>query len=331
MIPECSQDSKFSQNFVTGGGWTAVSKFCQSKLGGPSLTFPLDNGPQTLLRPEDDLTIKINTSKLLYPSYERMLKTYHSTVIPAPHVCAGTHHGRHMSASPFTRASPPAYALETASQLSPLKAAAPSIERSPTLLLLGGGLTHDAANPFTSRVTSKASNAKKAGAKIRASKAEKANNVTIASGSSSPSNWARISSNARARNLEEPTDPSDSASTDTEDPAPAPAQPKPRKKWCGRSFASLALEALRSATAENHILTINQITAYVEKYRLTTDMTEPALRQTVRSAVMRNCKRIKKDGTRVNGLLLHVSDPGKRTGKYKLLPEGFAADAAVVE
>jgi hypothetical protein len=79
------------------------------------------------------------------------------------------------------------------------------------------------------------------------------------------------------------------------------------------------------------MLTINQITVYIEHYRLTTDMTLPALPQTIRAAVHRNCRRTKKNGTWVAGLWLHCPDPGKRIGPYKLLQAGFEADAVVVD
>lgn len=244
-----------------------------------------------------------------------MLKTHHSTVIPAPHAPAATNHRRQMSAPnslAFTHNSPPASGFETASQPSPLQAAALSIERSPTPLLLGGGLMRATATSFTSRVASKAS------------KATKASSTTTVSGSSSGSNWAKISAKARALNPDETTDPTDPDSASTDPDAPTPIR---REKWKGKSFASLALEALRSATAQNHMLTINQITAHVEEYRLTTDMELPALPQTIRAAVMRNCRRPKKP----DGLWVHVPDEGKRTGRYRLLPEGFAEDAVVVD
>lgn len=55
----------------------------------------------------------------------------------------------------------------------------------------------------------------------------------------------------------------------------------------------------------------------------------PALPQTIRAIVLRNCSRKKEDGTWEPGLWVHCPDPGKRTGPYKLLPAGFAADAEV--
>lgn len=79
------------------------------------------------------------------------------------------------------------------------------------------------------------------------------------------------------------------------------------------------------------MLTTNQITAYIEKYRLTTDMKFPALPQTIRAAVMNKSRHQRKDGSWVHGLWVHCPDPGKRTGPYKLLPEGLAADAVVDE
>jgi hypothetical protein len=169
-----------------------------------------------------------------------------------------------------------------------------------------------ATNPFTSRVASKASN--------------------TATSSGSGSNWAKISAKARALNSTDATsdvpDP-DATSSGHSSTSPSPsALPNParRTKWTGKSFATLTLEALRGASSANHMLTINQITTYIEAYRRTTDMSLPALPQTIRAAVHRNCKPKK-----ANGLWEHVPDEGKRTGRYRLLVEGLVGDVEDVE
>lgn len=74
------------------------------------------------------------------------------------------------------------------------------------------------------------------------------------------------------------------------------------------------------------MLTVDQISAHVEEYRLTTEMKLPALPQTIR-AVVHEYRRRTEDKKFFPGLWLHCPYPGKRTGPYKLLPAGYEADA----
>jgi hypothetical protein len=99
-----------------------------------------------------------------------------------------------------------------------------------------------------------------------------------------------------------------------------------RKKWSGKPIAILILEALRAAKSTKYTLRIAQVKDYIEKYRLTTDMEHPAHSQTIRTNLLKNCH-----PKNPKGLWEHLVPPGERTGPYRLLPAGFAADAVVPE
>jgi hypothetical protein len=162
-----------------------------------------------------------------------------------------------------------------------------------------------------------------AGIVQKTKKTKKHSNQTTASGNGSASNQAKMSGKFRVISLKVNANPAGDIDFPT-DPD-APITPARREKWNGKGFATLILEALRAATSTDNTLTTKQITAYIEEYRLTTDMKSPALRQTIRASILKHCY------PKPKGLWTHIRENGKRCGAYKLLPDGFAADAIVSE
>jgi hypothetical protein len=185
----------------------------------------------------------------------------------------------------------------------------------PSPVLLSVSLVRAASDPLTHKVDGKVKKTKKT---------KKPSNKTTASGNGCASNQAKMSGKFRVINRKVNANPAEDIDFSSTDPD-APIAPARREKWNGKGFATLILEALRAATSTDNMLTTKQITAYIEEYRLTTDMKFPALPQTIRASILKHCYPTPK------GLWTHMRENGKRCGVYKLLPDGLAADAIVSE